>query len=149
MWIYKNKLINSIKDLPDWENLFGFTYIIKNLENNRYYIGKKNFYSTLTKKLSKKELKEITDKRLKTYKKITKESNWKDYWGTVTSNMDYMKELQNSKKNFAKEIISLAYSKKELTFLELEEQINHNVLRDDLSYNNNILGKWFRKDLKY
>lgn len=148
MWKYQYKFIESIEQLPDWEALCGFIYIIKCKINQKCYIGKKNFYSTTTKHFGKRELKAVTDKRLKTYRKTTKESNWKDYWGTVNIKEDLAKDLEKyGKENFTRTIILLAYTKKELTYLEIEQQIINNVLRNELSYNNNIAGKWFRKDL--
>lgn len=148
MWIYQTKAINTIEELPDSEALCGFVYCVKNTINGRTYYGKKSFYSTLKKSLGKKELKTVTDKRLKTYKKVTKESNWKSYWGTVNPKEELVSDLDvYGMVNFTRTIIALAYSKKELTFLELEHQVFNNVLRDEKSYNSNILGKFFRKDL--
>jgi hypothetical protein len=149
MWKYQNKSIQSIQELPDSEALYGYVYQILCKVNGRCYIGKKNFYSVTTKHFGKKELKTVTDKRLKTYKKITKESNWKDYWGTVNIKEDLVADIKKyGKEQFTRTIVALAYSKKELTFLELEHQIFNNVLRDEKSYNNNIAGKYFSKDLK-
>lgn len=148
MWLYQNKSIESIEELPDWEALNGFIYSIKNQVNGRCYWGKKNFYSVTTKHFGKKELKTVTDKRLKTYKKIIKESNWKDYWGTVNPKEELVQDIKKyGKEQFTRTIVALGYSKKELTFLELEHQIFNNVLRDDKAYNTNILGKFFPKDL--
>jgi len=47
---------------------------------------------------------------------------------------------------FQRVILNFAKNKKQLTFLELREQIVHNVLFVDDSYNDNIAGKYFRKD---
>ena len=35
-----------------------------------------------------------------------------------------------------------------MTYYELEEQIKHNVLYESHCFNDNILGKFFRKDLE-
>ena len=47
---------------------------------------------------------------------------------------------------FRREIIYLAKGKKQLTYLELKAQFEHDVLEIN-SYNDNIAGKFFRKDL--
>ena len=45
-------------------------------------------------------------------------------------------------------IIRFCKTKKALTYYELEEQIKHNVLYESHCFNDNILGKFFRKDLE-
>ena len=44
-------------------------------------------------------------------------------------------------------ILRFCKTKKALTYYELQEQFSHNVLGDELSLNDNLLGKFFRKDL--
>lgn len=148
MWYIGDKKVEAIEDLPGSEHLYGFIYKITNLKNDRYYIGKKVFYFERTKHFGKKELKQVTDKRKKTYKKVRSESNWKEYWGSVDSESDFKEDLLHfGIENFKREIIGLANTKRELTYLELEVLVQHNVLRDHFAYNRNILGKWFPKGL--
>jgi hypothetical protein len=45
-------------------------------------------------------------------------------------------------------ILRFCKTKKALTYYELQEQFSHNVLADKLSLNDNLLGKFFRKDLE-
>ena len=45
------------------------------------------------------------------------------------------------------EILRFCSSKKSLTYYELQEQFSHDVLGDELALNDNLLGKFFRKDL--
>ena len=52
-WLYKNKEINEISDLPN--NAFGFVYQTTHLPTNKKYIGKKSLIYNLKKKLGKKE----------------------------------------------------------------------------------------------
>jgi hypothetical protein len=40
-WLYENKEINEITDIP--ENTFGFIYITNHLPTNTSYLGKKIF----------------------------------------------------------------------------------------------------------
>jgi len=46
------------------------------------------------------------------------------------------------------EILHFCSNKKSLTYYELQEQFAHNVLADENSLNDNLLGKFFRKDLE-
>ena len=52
-WLYKNKEINEISDLPN--NAFGFVYQTTHLPTSKKYIGKKSLIYNLKKKLGKKE----------------------------------------------------------------------------------------------
>lgn len=147
MWHHKNKSIESMEDLPDWECLHGFIYKITCIQKDnfqKFYIGKKNFNTKRKKKLLKNEI--PTDKRLKTYKHVVKESNWKSYFGSNTELVADVKKFGPS--NFKREIIALAFSPKELTYLEYEQQFLNDVLRSSKCYNDNIAGKFFKKDLK-
>lgn len=145
-WIYSNGslIINSITAFPP--NCIGFIYEIFNIKTGKYYIGKKSLYSTVKKKLTKKELAEIETKgRKPTFKKVTKESNWQDYWG---SNKLLLEDLKKEgKHNFQRNILKLCYTKKQLTYWEMHYQCSRDVLNDDNCYNDNILAKFFSKDL--
>lgn len=142
-WLYQNKPIQSIAELPNSEALFGFVYKITCLMDGKFYIGRKNFHSKLKKKLTQKEI--STDKRLKTYKHVTKESTWLNYYSSCTGLIEDVKTHGPAK--FKREIIHLAHSPKELTYLEMEYMFKHNVLRVKNCYNDNIFGKFFKKDL--
>jgi len=52
MWLYKEKEVTSISDMPD--NTFGFIYQIIHLETDQFYIGRKNLQLKKTKKIGKK-----------------------------------------------------------------------------------------------
>jgi len=47
---------------------------------------------------------------------------------------------------YERNILHFCFSKKQLTYYEINYQIKYNVLEVD-SYNDNILGKFYRKDL--
>ena len=136
MWKYNNNLIDSIPD----RNAIGFVYKITNLDNNKIYIGKKSFWSKRRTKLGKKALAAITDKRKSKYKVTIKEMKWQEYVG---SNKDLIADIKKGNL-IKKEILTLAYSKQHLTYLETKFQFKYNVLEIDC-YNGNILGKFFRK----
>ena len=143
-WLYKGEECSSIEKLP--ENLHGFVYKITNLDTGKIYIGRKILHNTLTKKLTKKELAEQTGPgRKPTKKKVIKESNWLSYWGSNKLLLEDIKVL--GKDRFEREILHLTISKKQLTYYEIHYQCIHNVLGID-SYNDNILGKFYRKDLE-
>ena len=54
MWLYKEKEINKIADLP--EGTFGFVYCTTHTPTGKKYIGKKSLIYNLKKRLGKKEL---------------------------------------------------------------------------------------------
>ena len=143
MWLYENKVIEKIEDFP--ENTFGFIYKITNKETGKFYIGKKQLISQTNVKLGKKELAALPVQRGKkpTKKLVTKESNWVDYWGSNKFLLDDIKKLGEDK--FQREIIIICPSKKLLTYWELAIQCKYDVLQVDC-YNDNLLGKFYRKD---
>ena len=136
------KQFTSLEDFP--EDSFGFIYKITNIVTGKFYIGKKSLYHNVKKKLTKKELAEQSGPgRKATTKKVQKESDWATYWG---SNKEILEEIK-SKGNlaFTREILKLVNTKKELTYWEVAFQCQYDVLLID-SYNDNILGKFFKKD---
>ena len=134
----------EITSIDNFEkNSIGFIYFIE-MSNGRKYIGKKNLYSERKKHFGKKKLSEMTDKRLKTYEIIKKESDWKSYLG---SNKQLKEDLIEGVRVVKREIIIECDSIKKLTFYELKTLIVYDVLMNDEYYNDNILGKFFRKDL--
>ena len=143
-WLYKNKEIECIEDLG--ENVFGFIYVTTHIPTGKKYLGKKSLYSTINKKLGKKELanQPITRGRSKTTKQITKESDWKTYYGSEEFIKDKIKNNLHSE--FSREIIQLVPNKKLLTYFECKYQFIHSVLESDKWNNTNILGKFFSKD---
>ena len=144
MWKYKGKEVKSIEDLP--KNAHGFVYLIKNTVTDKFYVGKKNLVSVTNKPLTKKELSEITDKRKSKKKQVIKESNWMSYWGSNKELLSDIKEYGQDK--FERTILKVCFSKKELTYYEIHQQCVYNVLITN-SYNDNILGKFYRKDLHF
>ena len=138
-WLYKNKEINEISDLPN--NAFGFVYQTTHLPTNKKYIGKKSLMYNLKKKLGKKEKALWEGKgRPPVYKRVLKESDWKTYYGSHS----FIKEA--NKEDLTREILEIAYHKKELTYLECKYQFTLGVLESRSYINDNILGKFFDKD---
>ena len=138
-WLYKNKEINEISDLPN--NAFGFIYQTTHLPTNKKYIGKKSLMYNLKKKLGKKEKALWEGKgRPPVYKRVLKESDWKNYYGSH----GFIKEA--NEEDLKREILEIAYHKKELTYLECKYQFTLGVLESRSYLNDNILGKFFDKD---
>jgi hypothetical protein len=138
-WLYKNKEINEISDLPN--NAFGFVYQTTHLPTNKKYIGKKSLMYNLKKKLGKKEKALWEGKgRPPVYKRVLKESDWKNYYGSH----GFIKEA--NEEDLTREILEIAYHKKELTYLECKYQFTLGVLESRSYLNDNILGKFFDKD---
>ena len=145
-WTYNGISITEISDMP--EGTIGFIYKITNGETGQYYIGKKSLYSHRT----LPPLKGYKRKR-----KVIKESKWVDYRSSnpsvqlwFHSNEMALEQEPRGEINDTLELKILRFckTKKALTYYELQEQFSHNVLADELSLNDNLLGKFFRKDLE-
>jgi len=143
-WLLFKKQIESIDQFP--EDTFGFIYKITHIDTNKAYIGKKSLYHNKKHKLTRKQLAEqpVTRGRKSTHEVIQSESDWKTYYGSSKELIADIKQF--GKEKFRREIIYIAKSKKQLTYLELKAQFQFDVLEVN-SYNDNILGKFFRKDL--
>ena len=128
----------------DINEYVGYIYVTIHLPTGRQYIGKKNFFHTTNKKLGKKELAELPVARGKkpTKKQVVKESDWKTYYGSAAE----IKILPKDEMN--RYVLKLCKNKKELTYWETKMLFQYNVLEDDRYINDNILGKFYRKDLQ-
>jgi hypothetical protein len=141
-WTYKGKIVTSLEDFKNPDKVVGFVYKITNLIDGKFYIGKKSVFHSKKTRISKKE-KTATGTR-KRFKKVVKESDWNDYYGSCKELHEDIKV--HGKSYFSREIITVCYSKKYLNFHELELQIVNQVLKVN-SYNGNILGRYYRKDM--
>jgi hypothetical protein len=93
--------------------------------------------------LGKKELAEIpvTKGRRPSKKSVVKESDWKTYYGSAT-------EIKLCKpEDMMRHVLRLCRTKKELTYYEAKYLFQYNVLEDKNYINDNILGKFYSKDL--
>ena len=118
-WTYEGKEIDNIPN--EYE---GFVYLITNTTTNQKYIGKK-----LAKfKTTKPPLKGKKNKR-----RGTKESDWRDYYGSSDRlNADV---LELGEDNFIREIIHICPSRGIASYLEAREQFERRVLETDQYYN--------------
>jgi hypothetical protein len=144
MWLYKNKEILSLEDLP--QNTYGFIYISIHQPTGKSYIGKKSLFHNVRKKLTKKQLVEQTGRGRKlTTEIVQKESDWKTYYGSAKPILDLIKE--GKQEEFTREILQLVTNKKLLTYYECKYLFMLGVIeKQDGYFNDNILGKFFRKD---
>lgn len=118
-WLYNNKIV---EELP--EGCEAFVYLITNNQNNMKYVGKK-----LAKfKTSKPPLKGKKRKR-----KGTKESDWREYWGSSDNLKADVAEL--GEENFTREILYFCASRGIASYLEAKEQFDRRVLLTDEYYN--------------
>jgi hypothetical protein len=132
-------------DINEYE---GYIYMTTILDTGRKYIGKKNFFHNTNVKLGKKELANLPTARGKkpSKKKVTKESDWKTYYGSAQEIKDSVK--QYPKERITRTLIRLCKSKKELTYYECKYLFDYNVLEPNSGFiNDNILGKFYSKDL--
>ena len=106
------------------ENCVGFVYLITNLVNDKKYIGKK----LARFKVTKPPLKGKKRKR-----RSTKESDWRDYWGSS----DHLNNdvILFGEDKFTREILYLCPSRGLLSYLEAKEQFDRKVLESDEYYN--------------
>jgi hypothetical protein len=144
MWLYNNKEIKSLEDIPT--GTYGFIYVVTHVSTGKKYLGKKSLFHQLNKKLGKKELAQlpVTRGRTKTTKLIIKESDWQTYYGSEEFIKQQIKE--GKQEEFTREIIHFVTNKKQLTYFECKYQFLHNVLESEEWLNNNILGKFYKKD---
>ncbi len=109
-------------DINDW---IGFTYLIQNKVDNKFYIGKKVFWSTTHKVV----------KNRKNRKKVIKESDWKNYTGSCKSLNDDIERLGIDKFSFV--ITGLYQSRSQLAYNEVKNIIDNGALLSDQYYNGN------------
>ena len=142
----KIQVYTKLEDFPSDTEYF--VYIITNKKTGQYYIGKKALRFNRKKKLTQKELLEYEGKRGRKPKTrlVTTESDWKNYY----SSNDQLKKdvIELGEENFDRKILKLCPNKKLSTYYETYYQFEKECLKDPLSYNSNILGTFYRKDLE-
>ena len=145
MWLYKKKKIMEISQFP--KDTFGFIYKVTHNPTGKIYFGRKNLYHNRKQKLSKRAISLIEGPgRKPKYKVVTKESDWQTYYG---SNKEVKGLIKEGKENeFSRQILKLCSSKKLLTYYEAKFLFMNEVLEyPDKYFNDNILGKFYTKDL--
>ena len=138
MWIYQNKEFHDGM-IPD--GAVGFIYEMTAIIDGKSvrYIGKKNFFANIKKKLGKKALAMTTDKRLKKYVRELKP----DFMRYYSSNK-VLKDFHKSGGMIKREILMICYSATELTYQETKHHFVHEVLEKEEYLNGNILGRFYK-----
>ena len=122
-WLYEGAEY-ELPENTDHSDIYGFVYLITNIENGRKYIGKKFFW--------RKKILPVTKTR-KRRKHTQVESDWKSYYGSSEElNSDIEKY---GKDNFRREILHICKTKGECGYLEAKEQFVRDALLTDEYYN--------------
>ena len=131
MWYYKDMLF---EETP--ENYQGFVYEITELQTNKKYIGKKNFWKP-----------KILPKNSKLKRRIRTrvESDWRSYFGSSGILIEKVNEY--GEKGFTRVILKLCKTKGEMSYYEAKLQFEKNVLLSDEYYNEFIGCKIHAKHL--
>ena len=133
MWYYNGEEFTS----EMIEDNVGFVYIITNVSNNKKYVGKKIL-------VSKRKLPPLKGKKRRRTKIV--ESKWQDYFGSSDEVNAILEE--HGRDIFKREILNLCKSKSEMSYLELKEQMDREVLLNDEYYNGIIQVKIHRAHVK-
>jgi len=152
-WSYQGRVITSISDMP--KGTYGFIYEVIYKPTDTRYIGKKVLFFERNKRLGKKASEALREERAEKglrgrvplKQKVVSESDWVSYFGSQKEILTLSKE-DNSGKNWEKRILQFVPTKKLLTYYETKYLFKNGILEDkDSSHiNDNILGKFFRKD---
>ena len=144
-WYYKGEAMTSVEDFPP--STFGFVYRVIHEPTGKIYIGKKVLQFNRKAKLTKRDLAlyEGQSGRKPSYKRVVKESDWKTYYGSHKEILALIKDGKED--DFKREILTCVTTKKLLTYEETKALFLYEVLiKPDKYFNDNILGKFFRKD---
>lgn len=128
-WHFEDKVWQPPENFSP-ADVYGFVYLITNLETKQKYVGKKWFWSTKTLPITK------TRKRKK---KTLVESNWRVYYG---SNKHLQEQVGvTGPEGFYREILHLCKTKGECSYMEAKEQFDRDVLLTTDYYNGIIACK--------
>jgi len=124
-WTYNNKPFDS--DMI--EDYIGFVYEVYDTEAEMKYIGKKKFWS----KVTRPPLKGKKNKR-----RSLKESDWKSYYGSSEVVKDLVENTGEWR--FKRKILRLCKTTGEMSYYEMKEQIDQEVLLKPDEYYNAFVG---------
>ncbi len=132
MWIYQGKEYN---DTP--EEFQGFVYQITELDTNKKYIGKKNFWRPKTLPVTKTRKRRVRTRA---------ESDWRDYYGSSAQLCQLVEERGPAM--YKREILHLCKTKGEMSYYEAKIQFERDVLLSDEYYNEFIGCKIHSRHIK-
>ncbi len=118
-WYYNDKIYDKTP-----EDYQGFVYEITDLDTNKKYIGKKNFWKP-----------KILPKNTKRKRRIRTrvESDWRTYFSS--SGLLTEKVSEYGEKRFKRVILKLCKTKGEMSYYEAKLQFEKDVLLSDEYYN--------------
>ena len=132
MWYYND---NVFETTP--EEYQGFVYEITELDTNKKYIGKKNFWKPKTLPITKTRKRRI---------RTRVESDWTKYYGSSNEVCKLVEERGTIK--FRREILRLCKTKGEMSYYEAKMQFDNDVLLSDDYYNEFIGCKIHSRHIK-
>ena len=150
-WRYKGQAVLSVNDMP--EGTYGFIYEVTHIPSGKKYLGKKVLYFQRNKRLGKRALEALREERkakgiggrVPLKQKVITESDWQTYYGSQKEIVNLVKEGKET--DFKREILQYVNDKKQLTYFECKYLFINEVLETRNNYiNDNILGKFYRKD---
>lgn len=125
MWVYEQLEFKSDM-IGDY---IGFVYEITDISNGKRYIGKKKFSSTRT-------LKPLKGQKRK--RKVVSESDWMDYYGSSEEVKALVEE--SGPERFERKILRLCKTTAEMSYYEMKEQVERDVLLKPNEYYNAFVG---------
>lgn len=134
-WSYEGKPFSS----ENIDGHAGFVYEITDTLNGKKYIGKKKLSATRT-------LKPLKGQKRK--RKVVSESDWMDYYGSSEEVKALVEEFGPDR--FERKILRLCKTTAEMSYFEMKEQIERDVLlKPNEYYNAFVGGKIHRNHLKH
>ena len=125
MWLYNGKEFTS----EMIGESVGFVYEVYDTQNKMYYIGKKKFWSRVTRPPLKGQ---------KRKRRSLKESNWKTYYGSSETVKEIVENTGECR--FERRILRLCKTPGEMSYYETKEQIDREVLFKPNEYYNAFIG---------
>ena len=119
-WTHNGKRFTS----NDIDDFYGFVYRITNLVTGYDYVGRKYFRTV-------RKLKPLAGFKRK--RKVTKETDWQDYWGSSNRLTEDIEAL--GKENFKREILCLCKTRGDTNYMEAKIQFDEDVLLNPQNYN--------------
>ena len=118
-WYYNDKIYDKTP-----EDCQGFVYEITDLDTNKKYIGKKNFWKP-------KILPKNTKRKRRVRTRV--ESDWRTYFSSSGLLTEKVKE--SGQNTFKRVILRLCKTKGEMSYYEAKLQFENDVLLSDEYYN--------------
>ncbi len=109
------------------KSLYGIIYLVTNIINDKKYIGKKLLWNRRKTKVKTKSGGTKT-------KYVTKESDWKKYYGSNKLLQEQVQEVGGDK--YYREILRFCKTKGECSYYEAKYQFDYDVLLDPANFYN-------------